>query len=150
MSNSRAVLGKDDGEVYRLGPIEILVKEDGSRTRQTHSVAEFRGKGFRIPPHTHSEHDETIYVLEGELGLRLGDETFTLAAGSSFAIPIGVPHSVWNESDVTVRFLNIIAPAKYLSYFHELSLAAAAAGGPLSLDTIKGVMKKWGLQPTAS
>jgi quercetin dioxygenase-like cupin family protein len=139
------VLGKDEGEVYRLGNIEVIVKEDGSRTRATHSVAEFRGKGFRIPPHEHTEHDETIYVVEGQLGLMLGDETFSLSAGASFAIPIGVPHSVWNETDVPVRFLNIIAPARYLSYFHELSLAAK--GGPLAPATIKEVMGRFGLRP---
>jgi quercetin dioxygenase-like cupin family protein len=150
MSNAALVLGKDDGEIYRLGPLEIRVKEDGSNTRKTHAVAEFRGKGFRIPPHTHSEHDETIYVVSGNLGLMLGDQKFELSPGSSFAIPIGVPHSIWNESDVTACFLNIIAPASYLSYFHELSLAATAARGPLSLEQLRPIMAKYGLRPTAA
>jgi hypothetical protein len=86
-----------------------------------------------------------FYVVEGELGVRLGDETFSVAAGSSFAIPIDVPHSLWNESDVPVRFLNIIAPARFLEYFHDLSLAAK--GGPPPPDVIKGVMAKYGLRP---
>jgi mannose-6-phosphate isomerase-like protein (cupin superfamily) len=147
MPERRAVLGKDEGEIYRLGTIDIVVKEDGSLTRGTHSVAEFRGARFRIPPHVHTRHDETIYVVEGEMGLRLGSETYALRAGSSFAIPLDVPHSIWNETDVPVRFLNIIAPADYLSYFHELSLAAA--GGRPSPEVIREVMAKWGLAPTA-
>src|SRR5689334_17039569 len=110
-------LSNDEGRALRLGPIEIIVKEDGSNTRGAISVAEFRGKGFRIPPHVHTEHDETIYVVEGELGVSLGDETFTATAGTSFSVPINVPHSVWNETDQQARFLNVIAPARYLDYF---------------------------------
>jgi mannose-6-phosphate isomerase-like protein (cupin superfamily) len=147
MSNEPRVMGKDEGEVYKLGTIDVIVKESGSRTRDTHSVAEFRGKQFRIPPHVHTLHDETIYLVEGKMGVLLGDKKYELVAGESFAIPIGVTHSVWNETDVDCRFLNIIAPASYLSYFHELSLAAKEA--KLSPETITSVMGRYGLEPRA-
>src|SRR5262245_25463395 len=58
------LLGTDDGPSFRLGPLEIIVKEDGSGTRGNLSIAEFRGTRFRIPPHKHTEHDENICVLE--------------------------------------------------------------------------------------
>ena len=93
-------LGQDDGEAFRLGPLEIIVKENGSGTRMNLAVAEFRGDTFRIPPHSHTEHDETIYVLEGRMGVKLGERTFTATAGSSFTIPVNVPHAIWNESGV--------------------------------------------------
>jgi mannose-6-phosphate isomerase-like protein (cupin superfamily) len=99
VNSSPAVhLGQDDGEAFRLGPLEIVVKENGSGTRMNLAVAEFRGDTFRIPPHVHTEHDETIYVLEGGMGVKLGDRTFTATAGSSFTIPVNVPHAIWNES----------------------------------------------------
>jgi mannose-6-phosphate isomerase-like protein (cupin superfamily) len=44
-------------------------------------------------------------VLEGEMGVRLGDQTFTAKVGTSFTIPIGVVHSVWNETGRPMRFL---------------------------------------------
>jgi hypothetical protein len=53
-------LDPDDGEAFRLGPLEIIVKEDGSGTRMNLAVAEFRGEAFRIPPHLHTVRDETI------------------------------------------------------------------------------------------
>ena len=37
-------LGPDDGEAFRLGPLEIIVKENGSGTRMNLAVAEFRGE----------------------------------------------------------------------------------------------------------
>lgn len=70
-------LGQDDGESFRLGPLEIIVKENGTGTRMNLAVAEFRGNTFRIPPHIHTEHDETIYVLEGAMGVQLGERTLT-------------------------------------------------------------------------
>ena len=106
-------LGPDDGEAFRLGPLEILVKENGSGTRMNLAVAEFRGNAFRIPPHIHTEHDETIYVLEGRMGVNLDGRTFTANAGCSFTIPVNVPHAIWNDSGARVRFLNIIVAAQY-------------------------------------
>lgn len=133
-------------EELRLGPISITVNEDGSNTRKMLAVAELGGKGFRIPPHVHTEHDETIYVLEGTLGVRLGDRTFDAPAGTSFSIPVDVPHSLYNESAVAVRFLNIIVPARYLDYFRELDLASKA--GPPAPDEVVRVMARYGLRPT--
>jgi quercetin dioxygenase-like cupin family protein len=138
-------LESDEGELLRLGSIDILVKEDGRSTRQKMAVAEFRGTAFKIPPHIHTEHDETIQVLEGTMGIMLGDKTFAAPAGSCFSIPVGVPHSTWNDTGKLVRFLNIIAPARYLEYFRELAMAAR--GGPPAPDAVKAVMLRYGLRP---
>ena len=80
-AQKQGLVEMDEGRRIHLGPIEIVVKEDGSGTRGNLSVAEFRSAGFRIPPHTHTEHDETILVLEGAMGVRLGEATFTARAG---------------------------------------------------------------------
>jgi quercetin dioxygenase-like cupin family protein len=141
-------LGQDDGEAFRLGPLEIVVKENGSGTRMNLAVAEFRGNTFRIPPHVHTEHDETIYVLEGSMGVNLGERTFTAPAGCSFTIPVNVPHAIWNESGAGVRFLNIIVAAKYLDYFREMA-AAASTGQLPPPDVIAKVMGHFGLRPVA-
>jgi mannose-6-phosphate isomerase-like protein (cupin superfamily) len=138
-------LGLDDGEAFRLGPLEIVVKENGSGTRMNLAVAEFRGNTFRIPPHIHTEHDETIYVLEGSMGVKLGERTFTATAGCSFTIPINVPHTIWNESGVRVRFLNVIVAARYLDYFREMAAAATTSLPPP--DVIAKVMGHFGLRP---
>ena len=138
-------LGQDDGECFRLGPLEIIVKENGSGTRMHLAVAEFRGSNFRIPPHIHTEHDETIYVLEGRMGVMLGERTFTATAGSSFTIPVHVPHAIWNESGARVRFLNVIVAARYLDYFREMAAAATTSLPPP--DVIARVMGRYGLQP---
>lgn len=143
-----ALLGTDDGPRIHLGPFELLVKEDGSRTRGNLAIAEFRGTKFRVPPHAHTEHDENIYVLEGELGVRMGDETWVAPAGSSFTIPVGVQHALWNETGRLVRFLYVIVPGRYLDYFREMAAAAAATPGSLPPPAeIARVMGRYGLVP---
>lgn len=138
-------LPRGGGEAFRLGPLELLVKEDGSHTREMMAVAEFRGSSFHIPPHTHTEHDETVYIIEGELNVSLGDETFLATAGATFTVPVNVAHSVWNESGNQVRFLNTIVPARYLDYFHEMALASQdSLPGP---GTMRAIMAKYGLHP---
>jgi mannose-6-phosphate isomerase-like protein (cupin superfamily) len=139
------LLGPDDGKRFKLGPIEILVKEDGGGTRQRLAVAEFRGKNYRIPPHIHTEHDENIFVVKGPIQVRLGERVFTAETGSSFTIPVQVPHSMWNETGNETSFLNIIAPARYLEYFRELSMAATEALPPK--EKIVPIMQKFGLRP---
>lgn len=140
-------LGQDDGESFRLGPLEIIVKENGAGTRMNLAVAEFRGSTFRIPPHVHTEHDEAIYVLEGTMGVKLGDRTLTATAGTCFTIPVDVPHAIWNESGVRVRFLNVIVAARYLEYFREMAAAASTSLPPP--EVIARVMGHYGLRPVA-
>ena len=43
-STPALLLGQDEGEAFRLGPLEIIVKENGSGTRMNLAVAEFRGE----------------------------------------------------------------------------------------------------------
>ena len=95
------------------------------------------GESFRLGP--------TIHVLEGQMGVRLGQETFTARAGCSFTIPTQVPHSIWNESGVRVRFLNIIVGARYLDYFREMAAAATTSLPPP--EVIAKVMGHFGLRP---
>ena len=109
------------------------------------AVAEFRGNHFRIPPHIHTEHDETIHVLEGQMAVRLGERNFTATAGCSFTIPVNVPHAISNETGVRVRFLNIIVGARYLEYFREMAAAATTSLPPP--EVIAKVMGRFGLQP---
>ena len=58
--------------------------------------------GSEIPLHTHPV-EEAWVMLEGELVLRVGDETVTVAAGSVARVPPGVPHAVKNEGEATAR-----------------------------------------------
>jgi mannose-6-phosphate isomerase-like protein (cupin superfamily) len=62
------------------------------------------------PLHLHRSEDEAWYVLEGALGLRLGEETVEVAAGSGIVASRGTPHTFWNAAGARTRYLIVMAP----------------------------------------
>lgn len=49
-------------------------------------------EGATVPPHRHPQ-EQVGYVVEGELLMTVGDETYTLKAGQSYLAPSDVEHS---------------------------------------------------------
>jgi mannose-6-phosphate isomerase-like protein (cupin superfamily) len=82
------------------------------------SLVEFELEpGFDGPePHTHGDHVDSFYVLEGEADFLMENETLRLGAGSFVAAPIGVEHTFWNAGSRRARLLNVHAPS---SNFHD-------------------------------
>jgi quercetin dioxygenase-like cupin family protein len=58
------------------------------------AIAETSNGAAPSPPHVHSRHVESLFVLEGELALTAGDRERRVTAGSWAQVPAGVPHSV--------------------------------------------------------
>lgn len=97
--------------------------------------------------HTHSREDEWSFVLEGEVGVQLGDETLVARAGDLVLKPRGVPHAFWNATDRPARLLEVVTPGGFEGYFERLAhvlrpgvqpdmaaLAAIAADYGLDVD----------------
>ena len=142
------VIDSGAGRSVRGGPLVMRVIEDGSHTSGTHAVVDFTLNGqFSPPPHIHRQHEEVIYVLEGEMALPVGDRTIRLGPGAAFVTPIGLPHTFRNGGSGTLRFLLTIAPASHLGYFEEQAAAVQAAGGVPDPQTMMAVMHRWGLEP---
>jgi quercetin dioxygenase-like cupin family protein len=81
------------------------------------SLVEFELEpGFRGPdPHTHDDHVDSFYVLDGEVELQVGDDTLLLGPGSFAAAPPGVVHT-FSGGPGRSRLLNVHAPS---SGFHD-------------------------------
>jgi uncharacterized RmlC-like cupin family protein len=67
--------------------------------------------GTFVPPHIHPGQDEFIRVLEGKFELMLGHGSDTAEAGDLIRLPRGIPHGIFNRSDVPVRALFWVAPS---------------------------------------
>lgn len=126
------VLGSSEGRVISLGPIRMIVKEDGSQTRGTLGIAEFEvAPGVPTPPpHIHHAHEEGFYVLEGTLEFLVGTEKMQAHKGTYITVPLGVLHTFSNPGTIPARFLNTFTPPQYIHYFEELSELMAAQGMP--------------------
>ena len=136
------------GRSIAAGPLVMRIIEDGSHTSGTHAVVEFTLNGqFSPPPHIHRQHEEVIYVLEGEMALPVGGQTVRLGAGDAFVTPTGLPHTFSNGGDGTLRFLLTISPASHLGYFEAVAKMMRAAQGRPDPQAMMAVMQQWGLEP---
>jgi len=63
-----------------------------------------------VRKHYHSEHTESLYVLEGSGKILLGDEIIVVKKGDFITIQPKTVHAVWVESDVALKVLSIQAP----------------------------------------
>src|SRR5207302_1660437 len=72
-------------------------------------------------PHTHSREDEVSFVVEGEIGGLIGDQSFRAPRGAYVLKPRGIVHAVWNSGSEVARIVEIISPSGFESYFAELN-----------------------------
>jgi mannose-6-phosphate isomerase-like protein (cupin superfamily) len=63
-----------------------------------------------VDPHSHPDHVDSFYVLEGEAEFVMGDEVVRVGPGAYVAAPIGVVHTFRNVGEGELRMLNVHAP----------------------------------------
>jgi quercetin dioxygenase-like cupin family protein len=71
------------------------------------------------PPHVHRNEDETFYVVEGEVSIRLEDEWVTARVGDFVNVPRGTVHCFKNEGDAIARLILTFTPAGMERFFEE-------------------------------
>jgi quercetin dioxygenase-like cupin family protein len=86
--------------------------------------------GLGSPLHTHRHEREISYVLEGVLGAQVGDEVLERRAGEVLVKPARVPHAFWNAGEEPVRFIELITPGHFVSYFREVEPLLGGDGPP--------------------
>lgn len=93
-----------------------------------------------LPGHRHRRSDEALYVLEGQVVIRLGDRTLNAPAGSFAFIPRGTVHMFRNPGPLPARVLVIFVPAGLERFLEETAAAFATSGGapaPSVLEEIR-------------
>ena len=68
----------------------------------------------------HEREDEYSLVLEGRVGVQVGEEVRVAAPGDLVSKPRSIWHAFWNAGDEPARVLEIISPAGFERYFTEL------------------------------
>lgn len=123
MASTRLVLvGPGEGESVDLGGLGVQFKIRGRDTAGSIAIVEHPiGPRRLVPPHTHTKEDELSYILEGTVGVRIGDEIAEAVAGSYVFKPRAVPHTFWNPTDRPARLLEIIVAAGFEDYFAEIA-----------------------------
>lgn len=75
-----------------------------------------------VVPHYHTGFTESFYVIEGTVGLRLGDDEVVAGPGDFAFVPRNGLHGFRNAGDETARLLIIFTPGiPREEYFRELA-----------------------------
>ncbi len=107
----------------------ILFKVAASQAAGSFSMVEHPYQpGVLIPPHVHHAADQVTYVIEGEVGIRIGDDIFNAIAGAYIIKPRGIPHTHWNSTAYPARVMEITTPGEFEAFFDELGALLAAGG----------------------
>jgi uncharacterized cupin superfamily protein len=64
--------------------------------------------------------DEYSYIIEGEIGARIGDRVISAGPGTYVLKPRGIMHTFWNATDRPARILEILSPASFEKFFEAM------------------------------
>jgi len=133
-----------EGEVVAGATSGTQYKITGDITYGKYSVVESTIEpGVLQPPHIHSREDHCFIVTEGEIGVRVADETITAGPGSYVFMPRFVPHAFWNAGSVTAKMIQINEPSDFENFFPDFyEITKDGAPDPAQ---IMALMTKYGI-----
>ena len=94
-------------------------------------------RGDEPPPHVHHREDESFFVLDGSLRVRVGDDWLSGTPGSFLFCPRNVNHLVKVETE-EVRVLTWVTPGGLEAFFVELGVPTTDRRLPADLPEIDG------------
>ena len=128
-----------------VGQLRIRYLVDGSGSRSLGMFELTVPPGSNVPPpHSHTENEEIVFVLEGTLRYTVGAETRDLTPGETMRTPKGSVHGFSNPFAGAARALITLAPDIGPRYFQDVA-AVVNAGGPPDKAALVAVMGKYGL-----
>ena len=82
-------------------------------------------EGKMTPLHLHPDADEALFVLEGEIVVRIGDEERRVGVGGMTLAPRGVPHAFRVVSPIA-RMLDLQTPGTGDTFYRNASTPVSA------------------------
>jgi quercetin dioxygenase-like cupin family protein len=137
-------------ETIRIGQLEIRYLQESEEPGEMSCFELVVPPGANVPPpHSHADHEELVYVLEGMLRYSVGGETRDLKPGDVMGTPKGAVHAFSNPHAAVARALVTNSPGIDAQYFRDVAAIASAAGPP---DRVKLVstMQRYGLTPAGA
>jgi mannose-6-phosphate isomerase-like protein (cupin superfamily) len=96
-------------------------------------------------PHVHEQEDESVYLLDGEITVHIGPDSYDLGAGDFIFMPRLVPHAITVRSG-TYRGMSVSAPGGVFDNIIRERSAARDAGEALDEDAQWRIREKYGMR----
>lgn len=100
-------------------------------------------------PHVHEREDESVFVLEGEITLRMDPDSHELGPGGFAFMPRGVPHAITRRTP-TWRGFSVSAPGGVFDSIIADRAAARAAGEVLDEEALWRIRERYGVRRVRS
>jgi mannose-6-phosphate isomerase-like protein (cupin superfamily) len=145
------VLKRGEGApIWSLGG-HFTPKLSGEQVDGAFSMTEALAFRATEPPlHIHTREDEAWYVIDGQMTLYVGNESFVVGSGSFAFAPRGLAHSFTVDIEPT-RVLVFATPAGFEHFAMELGTPADSEAPPSDLavpapDVLGPVGARYGIQ----
>jgi mannose-6-phosphate isomerase-like protein (cupin superfamily) len=140
------VLGPLDGPAGFLGSMGVRFLIDGAESGGGFALVEhpMSPHALGAPLHRHTREDEYSFVLEGRIGVLLGEDVLVAGPGHLVFKPRNQWHTFWNAGAEPARILEIISPAGFEQYFADLVELGGSRNAPP--QTLRGLGERYGLE----
>jgi quercetin dioxygenase-like cupin family protein len=142
-------LAQGEGEVRRWGGTIVTIKATARETAGRYTLLEILDSpGTIVPLHIHHGEDETFYVLQGSIRIRVDSDVFDADVGSLVVVPKGVPHGWAVTSSEPLRCLLLFSPGGFEDYVRETSepIGDHVVGNPSVVESFQRHASQYGLE----
>jgi quercetin dioxygenase-like cupin family protein len=144
---ARTVGGGVDENLWLGGGVTARILVPSRLTGGAVSLVEHgMAPGSLIEPHVHQRECEISVVVEGRLGGLVGGTEIEVEAGEVLIKPPGIAHAVWNNGPEPARFLEIVAPGGFESFFEQLSAVIADVDDAALDEAMSELAARFGLR----
>jgi quercetin dioxygenase-like cupin family protein len=145
------VMQAGEGPLLELPGWTYRVKVSASDTAGALTVLEGEmAPGHRGPlEHLHTGHDEAFFVLSGAMRFRVGNEHRKVSVGETVFASRGLAHGFSNDAAEPVRYLAMLSPSGYESYFERLASLIRAHGSMPDREVLLQLMADHGTFPVS-
>lgn len=122
MINNIKTIDNNEGRKLNIAGGEYRIIISGKETNGAYAIIEMTVPiGAGPVPHSHSDFEETFFVLEGELTFKSENGSYTAQKGATVSIPKGgIIHNFKNNSDNIAKLLCTVMPAGLDDFFVEV------------------------------
>ncbi len=129
----------------------LTIKAGGDDTRNAFALIECElPAGDGPPPHIHHNEEEGFYVLQGELTISCGEQTWTAVPGSFALLPRGIPHSFRVSDSNPAKILVISSPAQFERFAAEMGEPAQTMTMPepraVDVEKLLAIAPSYGIE----
>ncbi len=144
-------LGEDEGDAIWFFNGLFVVKAAAAETKNAFTLIEVQlPPGGGAPPHIHHDEEEGFYILEGELTVNCGEQSWTATPGMFAFLPRGIPHSFQVSDSGPAKMLQLSSPSQFERFAAEMGEPATAMTLPepteVDVPKLLSVTPKYGIE----